>query len=137
MTHSDDLGRFEIPHQPVEADVACRLEIKASGFARLGLTLPSPGRIKVHLVSVRRAVLDRLVAWAKRRGQPFDSKAEPTPDWVAEVARSKGHPAIEAWAKSVSVAAFGMDGPDNPERDDLLPPPGRVGSLAEAKRKEP
>ncbi len=135
-TLSDELGRFEIPPRPNETDVPCRLELKADGYARIGLTIPPPGRIKVHLVSVRRAILDRLVAWTKRRGQPFDSKAEPTPDWVAEVARAKGHPAVEEWAKSVSLAAFGKTEPVNPERDDLMPPAGRVGSPAEAKRRD-
>jgi len=135
-TRSDGLGRFTAPPQPLSIDGACRLEVKAVGYARLGITLPPPGRVRVHLVAVRRALLDRLVAWTKRSGHPFDSKAEPTPDWIAEIARTKGHPAIEAWARSVSAAAFGEAAPEDAERGDLLPPPGKVVSLAEVKRKD-
>jgi hypothetical protein len=65
---SDQFGQFEIPSHRIEPGAACRLELGAVGYARLGLVLPPPGRFKVHLVSVRRAVLERLVAWTKRRG---------------------------------------------------------------------
>jgi hypothetical protein len=80
--------------------------------------------LKVHLVSVRRALLDRLVEWTKRRGVPFRSKAEATPDWVAQVARLRGHQEIERWANAVSSAAFGRAQPEDAQAPELQPPSG-------------
>ncbi|HMA93626.1 MAG TPA: carboxypeptidase-like regulatory domain-containing protein, partial [Polyangiaceae bacterium] len=129
-------GAFSIPAEVTDRQKTHRLTIRAPGFARLTLALPPPGQVKVYVVSMRRAVLDRLVSWTKRRGHPFDSKAEPTPDWVAEVAHSKGQHEVETWAKAVSNAAFGASPPSDSEQPELTPPPGTLGAWAGAKRSD-
>lgn len=131
---SNDEGAFSIPAHETEKQKTYRLLIRARNFAKLALALPPPGHVKVYVVSTRRALLERLVSWTKRRGHPFDSKAEPTPDWVAEVAHSKRQPEVEAWAKAVSNAAFGATPPVDAEQPDLTPPAGTLGAWAGAKR---
>lgn len=134
---SNAYGQFILRNEQLDGEIPRRLELAAKGYARLGLALPPRGRIKVHLVAVRRAILERLVSWTRDRGQPFDSKREPTPDWLAEVARAKGHPEIEAWALAVSRAAFGSHAPVSPESPELLPPSGGGPPKKDAKRKHP
>lgn len=135
-TTSDDAGHFSIPVQDSPKPARCRLEIRAPGYARLGIELPVPGRVKVFLVSVRRAVLERFVDWTKRRGHPYDSRTEPTPDWVAKIAKSKGQHELENWAKSVAIAAFGQQSPVDSEVPDLQPPAVGLGAPAGAKRND-
>lgn len=133
-TVSDAEGQFVIPAELATKHASLRLEIHARGYAGLGLQLPSPGRVKVFLVSVRRALLERFVGWTKRRGPPYASGAEPTPDWVASIAETKGHREIENWAKAVAAAAFGQHAPPDADAPDLLPPTGAIGAPAGAKR---
>jgi len=133
---SNTEGAFSIPAEAKERQKTHRLTIRAPGFARLTIALPAPGRVRDYVVSMRRAILDRLVNWTKRRGHPFDSKAEPTPDWVAEVAHSKGQREVEVWAKAVSNAAFGASPPPESEQPELTPPAGTLGAWAGAKRSD-
>jgi hypothetical protein len=135
-TQSDDDGQFVIPPLPDGSEGSCRLSVRAKGYATFDLGLPAPGRAKVHLVSVRRTVLERFVNWARHRGQPFDSKTEPTPGWVADVARTRGHPEIEQWALAVNAAAFSQASLVDPEAPELLPPRLGVGVQAGAKRSD-
>jgi hypothetical protein len=128
-------GEFEIgPCSPGVAPSLCHLILRANGYSRVELEMPPPGRIKIHLVSIRRTLLDRLVSWARRRGQPFDSKREPTPDWVAEVARARNFTEIEVWAKAVGRGAFGSEAPSDADGPDLQPPGGTAGANEGAKR---
>lgn len=133
-TKSDGSGLFEIPAQTADKQTSLRLEIHARGYARLDLQLPSPGRVKVFLISVRRAVLERFISWTKRRGPPYVSAVEPTPDWVANVAQVKGQSEVENWAKAVAEAAFGQHAPADIDAPKLLPPAGTIGAPAGAKR---
>lgn len=133
-TASDSSGEFAIPAQATERQASLRLEIHARGYAKLGLQLPSPGRVKIFVISVRRAVLERFVSWTKRRGPPYVSGVEPTPDWVANVAQAKGQSEVKDWAKAVAEAAFGQHAPADTDVPELLPPAGTIGAPAGAKR---
>jgi hypothetical protein len=67
--------------------------------------MPEPGELDVALVLRKRALLDRLVAWARRRGLPFDARPEPTPGHVRRAAA--GEFTVARWADAVERAAFG------------------------------
>jgi hypothetical protein len=129
-THSDAQGMFSIPTGLLDGASTCELAVRSQNYAAFRTALPLPGHLKVHLVSVRRALLDRLVEWAKRRGAPFRTKAEPTPDWIAEVARGRGHADVERWANAVSAAAFGPSVPPEVQAPELQPPAGPATPLS-------
>jgi hypothetical protein len=59
------------------------------------------------LTSRRRAVLRRLVRWARAPGSPWSRGGEPTPGEVAAVAARRGDPRTAHWAEGVQAAAFG------------------------------
>jgi hypothetical protein len=78
-------------------------------------------------------LLDRLVAWARRRGKPFDARPEPTPGHVRraagrlefEVDQRARAEEIEQWATAVERAAYGgapVDARAQAKVDDLAPP---------------
>lgn len=73
--------------------------------ARFSQDLPSPGEIAIALAERRRAILARLVEWARRRGAPFDARPEATPGHVRRAA--SGETATVRWAEAVERAAFG------------------------------
>jgi hypothetical protein len=123
-TESDAEGTFSIPTGLVGAGAMCELAVRSQRYSSFRTALTAPGHLRVHLVSVRRALLDRLVEWTKRRGAPFRAKPEPTPDWVAEIARIRGHTDVERWANAVSAAAFGPAAPQEAQTPDLEPPAG-------------
>jgi hypothetical protein len=83
---------------------------------------PAFGEVRVALVSRRRALLDRLVAWARRKGRPYDASPEPTPGHVRRMARAGD--ATHAWAEAVERAAYSgaaIDAPREAEVDRLAP----------------
>ena len=112
-------GRGVLAETTTDADGAFSLEVEAPREARLIVEgdlhatyeqpLPGPSVLRVALVTRRRALLDRLVRWAKSRGTPFDSSKEPTPGHVRRVAARNGSVQVEAWASGVENAAFGPD----------------------------
>src|SRR5208283_5709207 len=82
-----------------------QITVEGALHARVVRSAPARGILEVALVSRRRAVLRRLVDWAKRRGGRFDAMADPTP---AQVRRAAGEDARAArWAGAVEAAAFG------------------------------
>lgn len=90
--------------------------------AALRRPLPPPGELDVALVLRRRALLDRLVAWARARGRPFDARPEPTPAQVRRAA--VGEFAVARWADAVERAAYGgavVDARAEEEVDRLAP----------------
>ncbi|HEX8790678.1 MAG TPA: hypothetical protein VF765_06985 [Polyangiaceae bacterium] len=85
--------------------------------------LPEPGELDVALVLRKRALLDRLVGWARRRGLPFDARPEPTPGHVRRAAA--GEFVVAKWADAVERAAFGgqvVDARAESEIERLAPP---------------
>jgi len=90
-----------------------RVEVTAPFHATLNAPLPFPGVIELSLVSRRRALLDRLVRWAERRGKPWSRPVgEPTPDHIAGVAVSEAEPHVERWARRLEHLAYGPNAPD-------------------------
>jgi len=89
------------------------LEVNAPFHATLSAPLPVPGVLELSLVSRRRALLDRLVRWAERRGKPWTrASGEATPAYIAGVASSEAEPQVERWARGLEHLAFGPVPPD-------------------------
>jgi hypothetical protein len=114
-TTSDALGRFALA--PVHSLPGDELVADAPLHGLLRGPLPADGELSVALVLRRRALLDRLVTWARRRGRPFDVAAEPTPAQVRRAARAD--PDVIRWADAVELAAFGGRVVDEQAQEDV------------------
>jgi hypothetical protein len=89
------------------------VEVTAALHATLSAPLPAPGVIELSLISRRRALMERLVRWAERRGKPWTRPVgEPTPADVASVASTEAEPDVERWARELERLAFGVNPPD-------------------------
>jgi len=89
------------------------VEVTAPFHATLAAPLPVPGVLELSLISRRRALVERLVRWAERRGKPWiRPNAEPTPSEVARVASNEAEPEVERWARGLERLAFGATPPD-------------------------
>jgi hypothetical protein len=100
---ADDHGQFVLP--TVDVREGDELAVEGPLHAALRRPLPASGELQVALVLRKRALIDRLVAWAHRRGKPFDARPEPTPGHVRRAAG--GHLPVARWADAVERAAFG------------------------------
>lgn len=124
---SDTDGAFVL--SPVGVQPGDRLVAEGSLHARLRAPVPPFGEIRVALVSRRRALLERLVGWARGKGRPYDARPEPTPGHVQRMSRS-GDP-IRAWAEAVERAAYSGDAIDAAREAEVNrlapgdPPPAR------------
>jgi hypothetical protein len=124
---SDADGAFVLA--PVDVQPGDHLVAEGALHARLRVSVPPFGEIRVALVSRRRALLERLIGWARRKGRPYDARPEPTPGHVQRMSRS-GEP-VRAWAEAVERAAYSGDAIDaarEAEVDRLAPgdpPPAR------------
>ncbi|MGH7434400.1 MAG: hypothetical protein ACRENE_01865, partial [Polyangiaceae bacterium] len=115
-------GRFTL----AAVDLAPGDEIVVEGdvHARLRDAAPRSGDLRVALVLRRRALLDRLVGWARKRGKPFDARPDPTPGHVRRAAGSESP--VGRWADAIEKAAFGgevVDAAAQAQVDALLPAP--------------
>jgi hypothetical protein len=107
---STDGGSFELEGSPPSQ--GAQLVVEADMHARYEIALPPPSILRVALVTRRRALVDRLVRWARRRGSPFDGPPEPTPGHVRRVAARQRTAEIEEWARKVEHTVFGPDAVD-------------------------
>jgi hypothetical protein len=118
---TDDDGRFSLPHVgPTAGDE--RISAEGRHHSRFTKDLPPAGEIAVALSARRRAVLAQLVAWARRRGAPFDARPEPTPGHVRRAAGDDVP--TSRWAEAVERAAFGpgeIDARTERDIEGLLP----------------
>ncbi|MDF3067814.1 MAG: hypothetical protein K0R38_3415 [Polyangiaceae bacterium] len=90
-----------------------QVEVTAPFHATLVAALPGPGVLQLSLISRRRALLERLVRWAERRGKPWTrALGEPTPAHIAEVAAQEAEPQVERWARGLEHLAYGPVPPD-------------------------
>ncbi len=125
---TDDDGRFAfVLEGGLAQDV---LSAEGPFHAKLETPLPRPGELRVALVTRKRKVLERLVAWARRKGAPYDARPEPTPGHVKRAAR-EDH--VATWASAVEKAAFGgemIDERAESELDDLFPTQADKGVVA-------
>lgn len=109
---TDEHGTFSFePAHPRDA----RLVVEAELHSTFEQALPPPSALHVALITRRRALLDRLVRWARHQGAPFDAVAEPTPGHVRRAATrlemqdGERWTAVEKWAAKVEGSAFGPD----------------------------
>jgi hypothetical protein len=119
-TVTNEAGRFELtvsawlPHDDLVAEGLAHAELRRR--------VPPAGELQIALVSRKRALLDRLIGWTRRRGKPFDAWPEPTPDQVRRAAGTEV--AVARWADAVERAAYGgapIDGQAQAEVDRLAP----------------
>jgi hypothetical protein len=101
---SDERGAFTLD-AAYRSDA--RLLVTSPTYSAHEQALPPPAVLGVALVTRRRALLDRLVRWARQKGAPFDGAPEPTPGHVRRVAARASAEDVEAWAGRVEQAAYG------------------------------
>lgn len=100
-----------------------RLVVEAELHSKYEQALPPPSSLHVALVTRRRALLDRLVKWARHQGSPFDGPAEPTPGHVRrtaarlEMQEGQRWSAVEKWAARVESTAFSEEPVGAPEEE--------------------
>jgi hypothetical protein len=85
--------------------------------ARVRKPVPPSGELSIGLVARKRAVLERLVDWARRRGAPYDAPPEATPGHVRRAASSEF--AVARWADAVERAAYGGQPVDEGVEEDV------------------
>jgi hypothetical protein len=103
------------------------LRVEAPRHAAFEERLPAAGEMAIALVSRRRRLLDRMVAFAQREWGPSDQVREPTPDQVAKRARRAVDPTgsargkqIEAYARATERMAYGPTDVDKAAEDAVL-----------------
>jgi len=103
---ADEAGAFAVdaPYQP-----EARLVVHAPEHSAYEQALPPPSTLGITLVTRRRALLERVVRWARRQGAPFEGPPEPTPGHLRRVASRAQDHEVEAWAARVEHAAFGPE----------------------------
>ena len=113
---TDRDGRFTIAGTgPSAGDEEMSAEARL--HARLRQRLPPAGEVTIALALRRRALLARLVTWARKKGAPYDARPEPTPGHVkraasaelderAQRARSDAFTTAR-WADATERAVFG------------------------------
>ena len=110
---TDAEGRFSIEAPARRLLEGTRLRVTAASYSVLERPAPPQGQVAIQLVSRRRALLDALVHWARRRGAPWAGSAEPTPGHVARVALRRDRGEVAEWAANVEDAAYGPVEPDD------------------------
>ncbi len=96
-----------------------RLVVESPTHSTYEQALPPPSVLSVALVTRRRALVDRLVRWARRQGSPFDVAPEPTPGHVRRAAARSSMAEVESWAKRLEHAAFGPEAVDESIEDEI------------------
>ena len=104
-----------------------RFGVTARWHATLKVNLPAHGRLEIDLVTRRRQLVARFVAWAAREGHGLKGRSEPTPGDVRKAAERNRRPDIVEWADAVEGAAYGPDPVDEPVEHRVLErePPDR------------
>jgi hypothetical protein len=94
-------------------------ELVVSGPLHTELPGPVPpeGELRIALVLRKRAVLAKLVAWARARGGAYDAKPEPTPGLVRRLASHDYRTA--RWADAVERAAFDVGTVDRAKEREI------------------
>jgi hypothetical protein len=113
---SDERGAFSL-EAAYRADA--RLVVTSPDHTSHEQSLPPPSVLRVALVTRRRALLERLVRWARQRGAPFDGVPEPTPGHVRRAAARASAGEVEVWAGSVEQAVYGPDRVDDTREQEI------------------
>ncbi len=117
----NEAGRFELRAEG-GGEGFDELVVDGPLHAELRQPLPPCGELQIALVLRKRRLLERLVAWAKRRGRPYDTHPEPTPGHVRRAAGNDF--AMAKWADAVEKAAYAggdVDARVEAEVDRLAP----------------
>lgn len=122
---TDPTGAFKLQGNGPGTSEGATLEVRSRSHARLRRPLPPPGNLRIALVSRRRALLDALVRWARRRGHPWWRRGEPTPGQVAREARLQAATSTAVWAEAIQTAAFGPNPPLEGQDEALTEPRAR------------
>ena len=120
QTLTDEKGAFVLP--AFSRSPADHLVVQSRLHVELRQPLPPAGELSIQLVSRRRALLDRLVAWARVRLRDH-ARVEPTP---AQVRRRAPDFEVKRWAEATERAVFGpeeVDAVAEREVDHLAPRP--------------
>ncbi|HEX6272556.1 MAG TPA: hypothetical protein VFZ53_05940 [Polyangiaceae bacterium] len=111
-------GEFELPDVTTSAET--RFVITARWHATLRVKPPPHGRLEIDLVTRRRQLVARFVAWAARDGHGMKGRSEPTPGDVREAGKRVRRPDVVAWANAVETAAYGPEPVDEPVERRVL-----------------
>jgi hypothetical protein len=129
-TVTNEAGQFELAGAtslPYDELVA-----EGTAYAELRGRIPPAGELQIALVLRRRALLERLIRWAHRRGKPFNAWPEPTPDQVRRAAGADL--SVVRWADAVERAAYAgapIDRGAQAEVDNLAPSDAPLPTRAE------
>jgi hypothetical protein len=130
-TTTDEAGEFELPDVTTGAET--RFVVTARWHAALKVKLPPHGRLEIDLVTRRRQLVARFVAWSAREGHGMKGRLEPTPGDVRDAGRRVHRPDIVEWANAVEKAAYGPEPVDEPVERRVLDhePPERSRPTSE------
>lgn len=106
---TDEAGMFTLKPESGAVPSGARLLVESPAYSTYEQPLPPPSVLSVAIVTRRRALLERLVKWARRHGAPFDGPPEPTPGHVRRAAARANASEIESWAQQIERCAFGPD----------------------------
>jgi hypothetical protein len=134
-TLTDDQGHFVLPPLRETIPEGAQLRVSSRLHSELLRPLPPQGRVFLTLASRKRALLERLVRWARAAGPPWHRSAEPTPAEVADVALRRGERETALWAEGVQAAAFaGADVEEHHEAALKAREPAWQGHVARLER---
>jgi hypothetical protein len=119
-TTTTEDGSFALRALSADRPAGARLRVSAPHHATLTEPLPRDGVLSISVVARRRALIERLVNWARQAGRPWSRGPEPTPLALARVARGEKRQDVEIWATAINEAAFGHAPPDELHDDALL-----------------
>jgi hypothetical protein len=102
--HSRADGTFGFRTNP-EASTLLKLRVEGDSHLSLETTITSR-QLTVYLTERKRAVIQNLVAWAKRRGTPWYTGVPPTPGGVERTAVTRNEALTEVWAGAVERAVY-------------------------------
>jgi hypothetical protein len=113
-----DDGGFTLPALSDRGGVW--LVVQATWHSPVEKPLPPAGRLSIDMITRRRQLVGRLVAWAERRGRPWADVGEPTPGQVVDVAKHQRTEDVGDWARAVEAAAFGPDPVDEQAEERVV-----------------
>ena len=117
---SDATGAFDLPF--VDVVPGDQLTVNSRLHANFRTSVPPQGSIEIAVTLRKRALIEELVAWARRKGGAYDLRPDATPGHVRLAAI--GRPDVARWADAVEHAAFGPSPVDAQTQSsvDLLAP---------------
>jgi hypothetical protein len=121
---SDVRGAFVLPF--VAPGPGDELVVRSGFHVNFRSPLPPRGSLEVAVTLRKRALIEGLAAWARRKGGTYDLRPDATPGHVRAAAGAR--PDVSRWADAVERAAFGPDPVDaraHSDVDILAPPDAR------------